>query len=101
VIEALRIHELENAVEVSLHVLPRARCNEICGLHNGALKIKITAPPVDDAANQALIKYFGALLSIPRSRLKIVCGEKSRDKTLRIDGLSRHDLLRHLGNRLY
>jgi uncharacterized protein (TIGR00251 family) len=52
------------------------------------LKVKISAPPVDDAANRAIIEFFSDLLSLPKSCLHIISGGKSRDKVLRIEGIS-------------
>ncbi len=92
-----RVRETDRAVEVALHVQPRARRNETAGLYNGALKLRISAPPVDDAANSAVIEYFASLLSLPRSHLSIVSGMKSRDKVLRIEGISLHDLIQRIG----
>ncbi len=83
-----RIRETDSGVEVSLHVQPRSRRNEVAGLHNGALKLKISAPPVDDAANRAVIEYFASLLGIPKSRLQIVSGLKARDKVLLVKSVS-------------
>ncbi len=84
----LRVREIASGLDVPLHVQPRARRTELAGLHNGSLKLKVQAPPVDDAANDAVIRFFSKLLGIPRSRLAIVSGAKSRDKILRIEGLS-------------
>jgi len=69
-------------------VLPRAKRAEIVGLHNGALKIKIAAPPVDDAANRAIVEFFAVLLGISRSKIAIISGNRSREKTLLIQGIS-------------
>jgi uncharacterized protein (TIGR00251 family) len=87
-----QVRERENGLEVPLHVQVRARRDEIAGVHNGVLKIRISAPPVDDAANRAVLAFFASLLSIPKSRLRIVSGQKSRDKVLRIEGISLNDL---------
>lgn len=87
-----QIRERETGLEVPLHVQVRARRDEIAGVHNGVLKIRISAPPVDDAANRAVLAFFASLLSIPKSRLRIVSGQKSRDKVLRIEGISLNDL---------
>jgi uncharacterized protein len=85
---ALQVRETSIGIEVKLHVQPRAKRCEISGMHNGALKLKVTAPPVDDAANRAIIDFFSALLDIPKSSLCILAGLKSRDKTLLIKNLS-------------
>ena len=92
----LRVRVAHDAIELPLHVQPRARRNEIAGIYNGALKLKLIAPPVDDAANKALIQFFATLLGLPKSRLKISSGERSREKILRIEGMSRAELFSHL-----
>jgi len=84
-------------VEVSLHVQPRARRDEIVGTHDGALKLKIAAPPAENAANRAVLDFFAKLLDLPKSRLRILAGEKSRRKTLRIEKVSRSEFLDRCG----
>ena len=92
----LQIQETGEGLEFRLHVLPRAKRCEIAGVHGGALKVKITAPPVDDAANRAIIQYFSTLLGIPKSSVQILSGSKSRDKKLEIRGLRLQDFLQRL-----
>ncbi len=89
----LRLKECSTGLDVALHVQVRARSSGIAGLHGGALKLKIAAPPADNAANEAIVSFFSSLLSVPKSRIRIVSGQKSRDKILRIDGLSLADFL--------
>jgi uncharacterized protein (TIGR00251 family) len=84
----LQIRETGRGLEIRLHVQPRARRCEIAGVFNGALKVKITAPPVDDAANRAIIGFLSGLLSLPKSGLRILAGSRSRDKVLEIRGIS-------------
>ncbi len=95
-IPKLQINETQAGLTVRIHALPRAKFSEIAGLHNGALKVKITAPPVDDAANRAIIEFFSKLLGISRSSLKLLAGNKSREKILQIQGVSRSDFLARL-----
>jgi uncharacterized protein (TIGR00251 family) len=92
----MRVREIDSGVEIALHVLPRAKRSEISGLYDGAIRLKISAPPVDDAANRAIVEFFAALLQLPKSRLRIVSGIKSRDKVLRIESMSVRDFSRHL-----
>jgi uncharacterized protein len=92
----LEICESAEGLFVRLHVHPRAKHSEISGIHNGALKLKVTAPPVDDAANRAVIEHFASLLGISKSCLQITSGLKSREKTLRIKGISLPTFLSHL-----
>jgi uncharacterized protein (TIGR00251 family) len=92
----LKIRETGEGLEFRLHVLPRAKRSEVAGIHAGALKVKTTAPPVDDAANRAIIQYLSTLLGIPRSSIQILSGLKSRDKKLQIRGLSLPEFLNRL-----
>jgi uncharacterized protein len=93
---SLQIRETAAGLEVRIHVQPRARRSELAGIHNGALKIKVLAPPVDDAANRAIIEFFSGLLDISKSSIRIMSGQKSRDKTLLIQGLSRKAFIARL-----
>ena len=93
----LQIRETKAGLEVPLHVQPRAKRSEISGIYGGALKLKVTAPPVDDSANRAILEFLAALLGIPKSILHITSGLKSRDKVLQITGFSKARLLEHLG----
>ncbi len=86
--ENYRIREVTEGIELALHVQPRAKQNEISGTHGGALKVRLTAPPVDDAANKSLVEYFAALLGLPKSGIRITGGLRSRDKTILIRGIS-------------
>lgn len=66
------------------HMQPKAASDEIVGVHDGRLKIRITAPPVDGKANQHIINWFSKLFKVPKSDINIVHGELGRQKTLRI-----------------
>ena len=59
----------------------------LAGLHDGAVKIRLAAPPVDGAANEALIEFIAARLKIARSRVRIAAGETSRRKVVEIEGM--------------
>jgi uncharacterized protein (TIGR00251 family) len=67
---------------------PGARKNGVTGIHAGAVKIALTAPPVDGKANEALIAFLADALRLPRARISLVAGVTSRTKTLRITGKS-------------
>ena len=84
----LKVRETDTGLVINLHVLPRAKRCEIAGVHNGALKIKVNAPPVDDAANRSIIQFLSTLLGVSKSSLTILTGNRSRDKTLQIRGIS-------------
>lgn len=70
---------------IKIRVLPRSSINEIIGpMADGTLKIKLTAPPVDNAANEALVKLLSQKYQTPKSRIKIISGEKSKNKIIEI-----------------
>lgn len=70
-----------------VHVQPRASRSEIVGLHGDALRIRLAAPPVDGAANEALVAFLADALGIPRSAVRIVSGATSRGKIVEVDGV--------------
>ncbi len=74
------IQENTHGVTLKVFVQPRSSKNMIAGLHGDALKIKLTAPPVDGAANKMCIKYLAKCLNVPRSSMKIISGHTSRTK---------------------
>jgi uncharacterized protein (TIGR00251 family) len=92
-ITELKVNETGEGLVVRLHVQPRAKRCEVAGVHNGALKLKVTAPPVDDAANRAIVEFLSASLGLPKSSFQILAGERSRDKVLQIRGLRFADFL--------
>ncbi len=83
-------------VTLSVRIQPRASKNEIVVMEGGGLKIRLTAPPVDGAANEALVKFLAAVLSVPKSRIEIVTGHTSRDKIVRVNGISDAEVRRLL-----
>lgn len=89
----LRITETANGIQFSVHIQPRAAKNEICGLQGEELKIRITSPPVDDAANRMCTEFLARTVGVAKSRVTIVSGAKSRHKTVRIAGIGKEQLL--------
>ncbi len=75
-------------VRFEVYVQPRASRTELAGLHGGSLKARVAAPPVDDAANRALIEYLAECLGIAKRAVRIVAGETSRTKILEADGVT-------------
>lgn len=71
-----------------MRVIPRAKRTEIAGRRGGALLVRLAAPPVDGAANDALRAFLAERLGVPQRRIAIVRGATSRDKTVAIEGLS-------------
>jgi len=87
-----------NSVTLSLRIQPRASKNEFIVLESGGIKVRLTAPPVDGAANEALLRFLAETFAIAKSHIEIVSGHTSRDKTVRIRGVSEADALSLLKN---
>jgi uncharacterized protein (TIGR00251 family) len=80
----------------AVKVHPRAKKNAIIGEIGDALKLSLTAPPVESKANQACIEFFANLLKVPRSSVTIASGESSRRKVVRVAGLSAEEVRKRL-----
>ncbi len=80
--------EAAAAVTLTIKIQPRASRNEMVRMEGGGLKIRLTAPPVDGTANEALIRFLADTFSVSKSRVEIVSGHASRDKIVRISGMS-------------
>ena len=83
------VHESAKGVSFSVKVQPRARRNAITGTLGDALKLALTAPPVEGRANQAVIEFLAETLEIPRASVTITSGETSRNKVVRVAGVSK------------
>lgn len=81
-------HDVGDGCTLAVRVRPGARKNDVAGIHAGAVKISLTAPPVDGRANEALIEFVAELVGLPRARIAILTGASSRMKLLRITGKS-------------
>lgn len=88
------LREEDGGVLIDVHLQPGARRSAVCGEHGGRLKIAVAAPPVDGRANEALIEWLADRLQVSRRVVRLVAGQRSRDKTLRIEGASTGEVLR-------
>jgi uncharacterized protein len=75
-------------VRFEVHVQPRAAKTAVAGLHDGRIKIRLAAPPVDGAANAELIDFLASQLDLAKSKIRIVAGLKGRRKTIEVDEIS-------------
>ena len=91
------ITKTDRGVKLTLFIQPKASKNEIIGPHNGALKVKITAPPVDGKANAELVEFLSEILEIPKRQIEILKGETGRNKTVEITGLTAEEVAAKLG----
>ena len=76
-----------DTVRFTVRVQPRASRSEVAGLHGEALKVRLAAPPVDGAANEALVRLLADLLDVPRRAVRIEGGHASRSKLVEVDGV--------------
>lgn len=77
-----------DGVFLSVKVQPRASRNQVGGLHGSELKVAVAAPPVDSAANEAVVELLAETLGLPRRSVSLVRGQTSRHKVFRLDGLT-------------
>jgi len=91
------IRDTPQGATFAVRVQPRASRNGIAGEIGDALKLALTAPPVEGKANQACIEFLSKLLKVPRSSVTIAAGETSRNKVIRIAGMSADEVGRRLG----
>jgi uncharacterized protein (TIGR00251 family) len=92
----LWLQERADGVSFKVFVQPRAARNKIIGVHDEALKISLTAPPVEGAANRLCRDFLAKTLKLPKGRIEVVGGLKSRRKTLHIKNLSGAEFLSRL-----
>lgn len=78
--------ESNGAVTFAVKVIPRAQKNQIVGIEGEAIKIRLSAPPVEGKANDALIVFFADVLKVARAQIEIVTGQSSRRKIVRVRG---------------
>jgi uncharacterized protein (TIGR00251 family) len=79
---------VEGGVELAVLVQPRASRSRVVGEHDGLLKIQLAAPPVDGAANAALVELLCEKLGVPKRAVRLVAGDTSRRKRVRVDGVA-------------
>ena len=90
------IKPCKEGIRFSAAIQPRASRNQILGIHNHSLKIKLTSPPVDGAANQTCIKFLAKAFGISPSRISIVQGETSRKKTIQFEAMDQQTFMNTL-----
>ncbi len=86
-----------SSVTFVVKVHPRAKKNAITGELGDALKVSLTAPPIEGRANDACIEFFANLLKVPRSSVTIASGQKGRRKVIRVSGLSAEEVRKRIG----
>ena len=92
----IAVHETAADVTFAVKVQPRARRNAVVGELGDALKVALTAPPVDGKANEACVEFFAEALRVSRSSGAIVSGQSSRNKVIRVSGITAAELRKRL-----
>lgn len=91
------LKEEKGAVYFKVRVQPRASNNQVAGLYEDAVKLRLTAPPVEGEANEACRGFLADLLEVPRSQVELVSGHTGRNKMVRVTGLRAAEVLKALG----
>ena len=91
------LSEKDGAVTIKVKVQPRASKSEIVGEHDGAIKLRLAAPPVDGKANEECKRFLAKLFRVSATSVEIISGETSRDKVIRIRSISARRVLEALG----
>ncbi|HEY6639900.1 MAG TPA: DUF167 family protein [Nitrospiraceae bacterium] len=90
---SLIVQDTKDGAILTVHIQPRASTTECVGIHGDAIKIRVAAPPVDGAANDALIRFLANRLSIPYTSVRIHSGAGGRHKRVLVKGTSAHLVL--------
>ena len=90
----LRVSTTATGVRLSIRVQPRASDSRIAGVHGDALKVRLTAPPVNGAANAALVELLADTFGIAERRITIVAGASARTKIVELAGVTEEDVRR-------
>jgi uncharacterized protein (TIGR00251 family) len=91
------MEEHRGCVRFSVRAQPRASRSEVVGEHDGALRVRLAAPPVDGEANRELVKLLARRLGVPQSAVRVVAGESGRNKLVEVEGLPVARILSALG----
>jgi uncharacterized protein (TIGR00251 family) len=89
----LDLQTQEGAVIFPVRVQPRASKDEVAGVMDGALKVRLRAPALEDRANEALCQYLAEVLKTPKAAVRILSGHHSRSKRVEVRGVTEHQVL--------
>src|SRR5690554_3263199 len=85
-----------DGVRISVLAVPRASRSEVAGVHDGRLRVRLAAPPVDGAANTQLVRFFADLLDVSKSAVTVAQGSTGRRKTVEVQGIGSDDVRRRV-----
>lgn|SRR2546423_3772746 len=87
------VRATQDGVEIEIRVIPRAKKSAFGGERDGALVVRVAAPPVEGAANDAVVDLFSSALRVPRRAIRIISGERDRNKRIAIAGINKDRVL--------
>lgn len=82
------LHMTPTGVRIDLRVIPRSSRTTIDGIRDGRLLVRVSAPPVDEAANDAVVEALARVLDVPKRSIRIVTGATARNKTVEVTGMT-------------
>ncbi len=94
---AIRFEERDGRVRIPVRAQPRASRSEIVGEYDGALKVRVAAPPVEGEANRELVRFLARTIGVPQSSLEILSGSSGKSKIVEVAGVALVDVRRALG----
>lgn len=95
----IECQETDGAITFKVRVVPRASRSGVAGVHDGALRVRVAAPPVEGAANEELLRTLSRALNVPSRALSIRSGHASKIKQVRVEGLERRALESLVGSK--
>lgn len=94
--QELNLQQQATGVTLKVRVQPKASRNGVAGLFGDSLKVQLTAPPVDGAANEACAAFLAAVFGLAKRQVRLVAGQTGRTKTVALDGIGREEALARL-----
>jgi uncharacterized protein (TIGR00251 family) len=92
--------ERDGTIQFAVRVTPRAARSAVVGVERGVLHVRLSAPPIDGAANRALLALLAEVLDLPRAQIELLAGERSRFKRVAVQGLTHQALLARLAQHM-
>ncbi len=90
------LNERHGTLFVSVHLQPKASKTELAGMHGDALKVRVAAPAVENAANEACLEFFAKILQLPKSNVRLHSGKTSRHKVIALENLSIEEFMQRV-----
>jgi uncharacterized protein (TIGR00251 family) len=90
------IRSVTSGVRIEIRVTPRASRTTVEGIRGGRVLVRVTAPPVDNAANEAVVDLMAGVLDVPKRAVRVIAGGAARNKVIEVDGVTVRDAITRL-----